>query len=161
MYPREIIEGRQMFVVNYIRQMSELGDSLNRLIKHDNIVNKVFSRFILCDDIDIETRVYCAQFNTARRIMRSPELLFDSEIVNMFLDICPQEWTEPLRNEFESYSPQEWHYFDLLKDFRDWAFNQLILTTGYNTFCREITQISTRLIRILHDIYFSINRSST
>lgn len=158
MDPQDLITGRQMFVVNYIRQMSELGDRLNRLIKNDNIVNRVFSRFVQGDDIDIESKVCFARFNTAKRILRSPELLYDVELINNFLDICPPEWNAFLITEFEFYSPQEWRYFDVLKDFKEWAFNELLLTTAYETFCREIRSISTRLIRLLHEVYFSINR---
>lgn len=148
-----------MFVVNYMQQMSVLGGQLERLIKHDNIVNRVFSGFIECDDIDDESKVCFVQFNTSKNIIRNPELLFDLELVNDFLNICPLEWSTQLRTEFELYSPHEWRYLDLLGEFRDRAFNNLTLTDGYALFCTEIIQISTRIIRLLHEVYFSINRN--
>lgn len=159
MNPQEIVEARQMFVVNYLRQMSALGDQLERLIKHDNIVNRVFERFLQSEDIDDESKIYFQRFNLAKQIIRSPELLYDLELIDSFLDICPANyWRESLRTEFELYSPQEFNDLDLLREFRDMNFNQVVLTTGYVTFCGEIRSISDRMVGLLHEVFTSINR---
>lgn len=89
--------------------------------------------------------------------MRSPELLYDLDLINEFLDKCPQDWKTHLQLEFEHFSPQDWRFLPLLKEFTDWAFENLTITLGYELFCMEITRISPRLIRILHEIYSSIN----
>lgn len=158
MNPREFIEGRQMFVVNYLRQMSALGDHLERLVKHDNVVNRVFNKFIQSIDIDDDTKLYFKRFDLAKQIIRSPDLLRNSIFLNEFLDICPLGyWKEALKTELMLYSPHEPNGLDLLREFRDMTFTQLILTTGYDLFCSEIELISNRILKLLDEIYSAIN----
>lgn len=159
MNPQEMVEARQTFVINYMSQMAALGDQLENLIKCDNVVNRVFERFLQNNDIDIESKIYFKRFNMAKKIIRSPELLFDLDFINDFLDICPPNyWRESLETEFTLYSPQEFNGLDLLREFRDLSFNQVVLTTGYERFCNEISLISDRIVELLHEVFTSINR---
>lgn len=159
MNPREIIEGRQMFVVNYLQQMSILGDQLERLVKHDNIVNRVFNRFIQCDDIDENSKLYFMRFDLAKQIINSPDLLRNMNFINDFLNICPTGyWKDALKTEIMLYSPHELHCLEILNEFKNMTFNQLVLTTGYELFCREIQLFSDRIVKFLHEIYFAVNR---
>lgn len=157
MSTRQLVEARQIFVTNYLRQMSALGDRLKMLIKHDNIVNRVFLRFIQSDDIDHNTKVYFKRFDISKQILRSPDLLGDPNFINNFLEICPNGfWRENLKTEFILYS-QEPNNLDILREFRDISFNRVILTMGYTLFCNEIAFVSNRIIKFLNEIYTSIN----
>lgn len=159
MNPRELIESRQMFVVNYLQQMSASTDQLNHLIKHDNIVNEIFHKFLQDNVSDQYAMILFDRFNIAKRILRSPELLYDEDLITRFFEICPTEyWRNTLRTEFTLYSPQEGIEFDLLPEFRDVSFNQLLLSSSYELFRYEIFLITTRIMRIMHEVHSSINR---
>lgn len=148
-----------MFVVNYLRQMSISNDHLKMLINHDNIVNRVLFKFFQNDDIDYNSKISFAQFNMSRQILRSHDLLKNQDYTNNFLEICPDGfWKKSLRDEFLLY--HESNSLELLREFREMTLNQLVLTTGYNKFRREIHFISDRITNILNEIYSSINRNN-
>lgn len=144
-----------IYIQNYLTQMSRLQDILAWFALKDKIVNMVMNKYLSCEFIDNESRRLFERYNLCNRILLNEELIFDDETVHQMLDLCPNEnWRITLNILFDHFEPNNpYSNLELLKELQEETFQRFRLCTGFLRFHEEIRLRTNRILELFEEVY--------
>lgn len=153
---------KQLFVNDQVLRIMRFSECLTWFILHDKIINKLVEKYFNENDInEDESKILFDRFNMSNRILINQELVFDGELVNQMLNLCPNEkWRKNVKLDFDHYDPSVASKCNLdgLDRLRLFSFHGLKLSRGLERFRGDI--YSERVRALLGNIYDEINENN-
>lgn len=155
--------GKQIFVINYLQQMTNMAECLTWFALRDKIVNKLLSKYLnsIIGMHDHESKILFDRYNICHKIILNQELIHDEVTINELLNLCPDEhWRVMLNIEFILYEANDpnRNNLNMLYELKRNTFIAFKHCTGFANFRREVNIKSENIQSMLGEIYDEIQR---
>lgn len=147
-------ETKNLFIINYLTQMSKLQEILAWFALKDKIINKVLDKYLIGEHVDNESRRLFDRYNICNLIVNNEELIYDDVTVNRALDLSPNDnWRIILNLIFSNYEQNDpfGNGLDMLKELQRETFQKFRRCSGFQNFQDEVR--TDRILRLFEEVY--------